>query len=181
MTNTSDRFVRGVDISITAAGAVAGATAHVDLLPPHYGTRLEVNGISAAGVDKAVVQITKVDVAPPEERPFEWAPASVTWTKPLPEGVSFAVEKDRKCAGVLGKKGEPATFRCVVGVKHTGTRAARAVSLAFELQRGGPDIEVKPSRPTDLPIEPGDALVYYVQQSMPKPSETLLKGTAEAR
>jgi hypothetical protein len=175
VTNTTDRFVRGVDIS------VAGATAHVDLLPPHYGTRLEINGMPAAGVEKLVPSITKVEAAPPEEKPFAWQPASVHWMKPLPEGVAFSVEKDEKCAGVLGKKGEPAMFRCVLGVKNTGTRAARDLKLEFELQRGGPGIVVKPSPPTALPIEPGDAVVFYVQASMPKPSETLLKGTAEAR
>lgn len=185
VTNTSDVFVRGADVAVVVRAnggtAIGQGKGHVDLLPPHYGVLLEVNGIVVSGSPASVdIVLEHVDVAPPEERPFDWKPASVGWKKPLPEGLAFAVEEDEKCAGVLGKKGEPATFRCVVGVKHTGTRPAKTLNLVFEPPRGGTSIPVR-AQPTDLPIEPGDALVYFIQATMPVPSETLLKGTAEAR
>jgi hypothetical protein len=120
-----------------------------------------------------------VDAAPPEEQPLKWKDASATWAKPLPAGVTFAVQEDEKCAGVLGKKGEPVTLRCVVGVRHTGTAPARHLKLWFYPVRGGVNIVARPPYPTDLPIEPGDALVYFVQGTLSQPSETLLTGTAE--
>src|SRR5688572_20896361 len=47
VTNTSDRFVRGVDFTIAVrkgGGTVIGhEKGHVDLLPPGYGVLLEVN------------------------------------------------------------------------------------------------------------------------------------------
>ena len=82
---------------------------------------------------------------------------------------------------MLGKKGEGATFRCVVGVKHTGTQPAKTLNLVFESPRGAAPIVVKAPHGTDLPIQPGDALVYFVQAHMPVPTEMILKGTAEAR
>jgi hypothetical protein len=185
VTNASDRLVRGADVVIVVrkggGTAIGEGRAHVDLLPPGYGVRLEVNGIALTGSPASVdVVLEKVDVAPPEEKAFEWKPAPVGWKKPLPEGVAFDVHEDEKCAGVLGKKGEGATFRCVVGVKHTGTRPAK-LDLVFESPRGAAPIFVKAPHGTDLPILPGDALVYFVQSHMPVPTEMILKGTAEAR
>lgn len=179
--NKSDRFVKGADVAVVVrkgGGTTIGqGKGHVDLLPPGYGMLLEVNGIaldgSASNVD---VVLEHVDVAPPEERPFVLQPATVTWEKPLPAGVAFNVEKDEKCAGHRGKKGEPATFRCVLAVTNNGTRAARP-KLWFSPQRGGAPIVVQPMQPTDLKIEPGDAIVLYVQSTMPTPSETILKGS----
>lgn len=184
VTNTSDRFVRGVDLTIAVrkgGGTVIGqGKGHVDLLPPGYGVLLEVNGIALDGAPASVdVVIERVDAAPADEKPFAWKPASVAWKRPLPEGLAFAVEQDEKCAGVLGKKGEPATFRCVLGLRHTGTRAAKETRLAFESPRGAAPIAVQPPFRTDLPIEPGDALVFFVQASMPAPSEMILSGSAE--
>jgi hypothetical protein len=183
VTNASDRFVKGVDLSVVArkggGTAIGQGKGHVDLLPPGYGVLLEVNGIALDGAPASVdVVLEHVDGAPPEEQPFEWTHAAVTWEKPLPAGVAFTIEKDEKCAGVLGKKGEPTTFRCVVGVKHTGTVPAR-VTLWFAPARGGTPIAVKAPYATDLGIEPGDALVHYVQATMTTPSETILKGSAK--
>lgn len=186
VTNAGDRFVRGANVVVVARGKggseVGRGKGHVDLLPPHYGVRLEVNGIEVSSAPKHVdVAIEGVDVAPPEEQPIKWQSAGVGWEKGLPDGLAFAVEEDDKCGGQLGKKGEPATFRCVLGVKHTGTRAARDVRLKFKPARGGDPIEVKPPLPTDLAVEPGDALVFFVDAKMTTPSETILGGSAEAR
>jgi hypothetical protein len=184
VTNTSDRFVRGADVAIVVrkggGTAIGEGKTHVDLLPPGYGVLVEVNGIAFDGSPSSVdVVLEKVDVAPPEERPLAWKDAAATWTKPLPAGVAFAIQEDEKCAGVLGKKGEPTTFRCVVGLRHTGTVPARSAKLWFHPARGGENIAVRAPYPTDLPIEPGDALVYFVQAKMSQPSETILTGTAE--
>jgi hypothetical protein len=184
VTNTSDRFVKGADVAIVVrkggGTAIGQGKAHVDLLPPGYGMLVEVNGIALDGAPSNVdVVLEHVDVAPPEERPLTWKDASATWTKALPAGVTFALQEDEKCAGVLGnKKGEPTTFRCVVGVRHTGTTSARRLKLWFHPARGGDNIVVRPPYPTDLPIEPGDALVYFVQAKMTQPSETILTGEA---
>ena len=180
--NKSDRFVKGADVAVVVrkgGGTTIGqGKGHVDLLPPGYGMLLEVNGIAVDGTASNVdVVLEHVDVAPPEERPFVLQPATVTWEKPLPAGVAFTVEKDEKCAGHLGKKGEPTTFRCVLAVTNTGARAAHP-KLWFSPQRGGAPIVVKPMQPTDLKIEPGDAIIHYVQAPMTTPSETILKGVA---
>lgn len=184
VTNTSDRFVKGADVSIVVrkggGTAIGQGKAHVDLLPPGYGILVEVNGIALDGRPASTdVVLEHVDVAPPEEQPLKWKAAAAEWKKPLPPGVAFELHEDEKCAGVLGKKGEPATFRCVVGVKHTGTVPARRLKLWFRPPRGGDPIVARPPYQTDLPIEPGDALVYFVQGTMRTPSETILTGEAE--
>jgi hypothetical protein len=184
VTNTSDRFVKGADVAIVVrkgGGTIIGqGKAHVDLLPPGYGVLVEVNGITLEGAPSNVdVVLEHVDVAPPEEQPMKWKDASANWTKALPAGVTFALQEDEKCAGMLGKKGEPTTFRCVVGVKHTGTTPAHHLKLWFHPPRGGENIPVRPPYATDLHVEPGDALVYFVQAKMTQPSETILTGEAD--
>lgn len=184
VTNKSSAFVKGADLTIVVrkggGTAIGQGKGHVDLLPPGYGMLLEINGIAFDGAPSNVdVVIENVDVAAPGERPFEWKSADVAWDKPLPLDVAFAVEKDEKCAGHLGKKGEPTTFRCVVGITNTGKTAARP-KLWFSPARGGTAIAVKPPQPSDLLLEPGDAIVHFVQATMTTPSETILKGSLGA-
>lgn len=182
VTDEGDRAVKRATVEIVVRGKggaeVGRARSEALALVPRYGTRIEVNGIALSGPPESVeAKVVDVELAPAEDAPPKWKPAAVAWERPLPEGVAFAVEEDARCGTMLGGKGQPATFACTLGIRHTGTRPAPALALRFKPARGGDAIEVRPPHPTDLPIEPGDAIVLVVSTPVKKPSEMILTGS----
>lgn len=175
-----DRAVKRAFVDVVvrdAAGAEVGRARSEPIeLAARYGARIEVNGIAVSGAP-AAVDPKLVDVRLEDGPPPAWKPAAIAWETPLPDGVSFAVEEDARCGTTLAGKGEPGRFACTVGIRHTGTRAAPSVALRFKPARGGEAIDLAPPHPTDLPIEPGDALVFRVAAAVKKPSEMILTGT----
>lgn len=177
-----DRAVTSAVVEVVvrdAGGAEIGRARSEKLeLLPRYGARIEVNGIAVSAAPARVEpMLVDVRLAPPEEPPAKWKPAAIAWEKPLPDGVSFAVEEDARCGTTLGGRGEPGRFACTLGIRHTGTRTAPSIALRFKPARGGDPIELRPPHPTDLPIEPGDALLFRVAGTVKKPSEMILTGT----
>ncbi len=175
-----DRAVKSAFVEVVVrdgAGAEVGRARSAKIeLAARYGARIEVNGIAVSGAP-AAVEPTLVDVRLEDEPPPAWKPAAIAWEKPLPDGVSFAVVEDAGCGTTLAGKGEPGRFACTVGIRHTGTRTAPPVALRFQPARGGEAIALAPPHPTDLPIEPGDALVFRAAATVKKPSEMILTGT----
>lgn len=177
----SERPVRSAFVEIVVrgkGGAEIGRARSEKLeLLPRYGVLVEVNGIAVSAAPETVEpRLVDLQLAPAEEPPPKWKPAAIAWEKPLPDGISFAVEEDARCGTTLGGRGEPGTFACTLGLRHTGTRPATALALRFKPARGGDALDVRPPHPTDLPIEPGDALVFRVAGTVKKPSEMILSG-----
>ena len=82
-----------------------------------------------------------------------------------------------QCGTVLDTTGKSGTFGCTLGIRNVGTKPAPGLALRFQSPRSEEAVVVKPPHPTDLPIEPGDALVFDVHQPITKPSEMILKGS----
>lgn len=185
----SDRSVRSAYVEVVVRGKggaeigrakrrIVGEGSGLLELPPRYGVRVEVNGVDVQGAPERVdAKLVDVELARNGDTPPTWKPAQVVWKRPLPEGVSFAIEEDKGCGTVLGMHGQPATFGCTLGIRNTGTRAVQAIALRFEPARGGDPIEVGPPQGTDLPLEPGDAVVFHAASVVKKPSEMILTGT----
>jgi len=174
VTNVGRLPIKSLTITVGGeAKRVAGEGAPLPMLPPGYGVFVEIPKSGEVAVTTAE--------SVPETEPFpRFKDIKIAWEVPLPENVSFTVQQQEGCGTRLGKDGAPATFQCTLGIRHTGTRAARDLKVRYRAPRSNDVFEMSPTT-DDMNIEPGDALVLYAPPvEVKKPDQLLLTGQAKA-
>lgn len=165
-----------VSLTISVGGEekhVVGEGTPLPELPGGYGVFVETSKPGDILVTQADLLRSTKAIPPLKD-------IKIAWEVPLPENVSFSVQQKEGCGTRLGENGAPAIFQCTLGIKHTGTRAARDLKVRYRSPRSNDVFEMSPVT-GDMNIEPGDALVLYAPPVEVKhPDQLLLTGQAKA-